>query len=902
MLHTNHLTYEFGPYRFCLAQRALTRDGEPIALTPKAFEILTRLVVNAGQLLEKDDLLKEVWPDTFVEEANLTQYIFTLRRALGDERSGPRYIETVSRRGYRFVADVRVCDAEAPPSPTAPAEPETQPPGAETDEVVSPPPVVAVLPFFNETGDEGLEYLAEGVTDNIINNLSRVSRLRVMSRSAVFRRNARAVDAQGFGKELGATAVLVGKITSRPAALGSVEPGMSVPLGGGANSGIVSGSDAGGRGVAATARGVGSAPASDLQPVGKGVAALGGSMKAVLAISVELVDVATGWLMWGDSFDCESRDLLQIQDAITRQLLVNLKLKLTGEEEKRVTARYTENAQAYQAYLEGRYHWSRYTRKGIETAIKNFRRAIELDSNYALAYAAIVDCYLRLATNYLPPEEDFVSQNRQLKDDGSSSAAETNLKIKLRFEWDLKGAERELRRANELNANYPAAHQWYAAYRFAQRLFASTIEFKNKEGRSIDSDVVSPAVLDQLVGLQLTPNEHVQIYCAIARDQIDIGNYDAASEVLKSRWVFGQWPKLNDLTQESCADLLFTAGELAGCVASSKQLRRGQKHGEALLSGSIAIFEQLCSKRRSAEGCIELALCYYRQGMFDLGRSTLLKVLDSLSSDDVDLRSLALIRLACLERHAGRLKDALSYLTEAESLVSTEGPWASGRCYLELASTYKDLTIPGEISSYFENARECYRRALHEFEAVGNHRLCAIVENNLGILLFIAGHFVDCEAHLGKARRVFDLFDDRIRRAQVDDSLARLYLEQRKLGDALVAIEQSVQTMELGDEDALLAESLITKGLIYYELSRYNEAQKALDGAYRLASRCGDIEGAGRAVLIVIEKLSGVLTPDECRHIRSILLELLSSSQHEVTKSRVEKCLKTLDSLIGYHA
>ena len=104
MPHSNHHSYEFGPYRLSVAQRVLTRDGEIISLTPKATEILVRLVVNAGQLLEKDDLLKEVWPDTFVEEANLTQNIFTLRRALGDERAGPRYIETVSRRGYRFVA------------------------------------------------------------------------------------------------------------------------------------------------------------------------------------------------------------------------------------------------------------------------------------------------------------------------------------------------------------------------------------------------------------------------------------------------------------------------------------------------------------------------------------------------------------------------------------------------------------------------------------------------------------------------------------------------------------------------------------------------------------------------------------------------------------------------------
>jgi DNA-binding winged helix-turn-helix (wHTH) protein len=220
MPYSNHLAYEFGPYRLSLAQRVLTRDGEIISLTPKATEILVQLVVNAGQLLEKDDLLKEVWPDTFVEEANLTQNIFTLRRALGDERAGPRYIETVSRRGYRFIADVRVCDGDGQAS-TATESAETQSVG-ENDDVVLPRPVVAVLPFLNETGDEGLEYLAEGLTDNIINNLSRVSRLRVMSRSAVLRRNVHAVDPQNIGKELGATVVLVGKITSRPAAL--VEP------------------------------------------------------------------------------------------------------------------------------------------------------------------------------------------------------------------------------------------------------------------------------------------------------------------------------------------------------------------------------------------------------------------------------------------------------------------------------------------------------------------------------------------------------------------------------------------------------------------------------------------------------------------------------------------------------
>jgi DNA-binding winged helix-turn-helix (wHTH) protein len=112
MTHRNNLAYEFGPYRLDLNKRVLMRVGETISLPPKATEILIVLVVRAGELVEKDELLRAVWPDTFVEESNLTQNIFTLRRALGDERVGARYIETVARRGYRFIARVRPIDAD----------------------------------------------------------------------------------------------------------------------------------------------------------------------------------------------------------------------------------------------------------------------------------------------------------------------------------------------------------------------------------------------------------------------------------------------------------------------------------------------------------------------------------------------------------------------------------------------------------------------------------------------------------------------------------------------------------------------------------------------------------------------------------------------------------------------
>jgi len=831
MPHSHNLCYKFGPYQLDLAQRVLTRAGETVSLTPKATEILVLLVMNAGQLVEKDDLLKEVWPDTFVEESNLTQNIFTLRRALGDERTGPKYIETVARRGYRFVANVRTCNANEQQSNEADQELERQP---AYGDIVSPRPVIAVLPFLNATGDSAAEYLADGVTDHIINSLSRVSKLRVMSRSAVFRYKTKDLDAQVAGTQLGVNAVLVGTINLRP---------------------------------------------------------LG------IAIGVELVDVSTGWQLWGESYDGEIKDILEIQDAITRELLANLKLKLSGDEEKRVTARYTENAEAYQAYLEGRYHWSRYTKKGIEKAIGHFQQAIELDPNYALAYAGIVDCYLRLATNYLPPEDDM--PRAAIETAGSREADaqppdESDPRVKLRFEWDWKGAERELRRANDLKTDYPAAHQWYAAYGASKQLYEesrvsncyqnqSKIKVKHRRSRA-----TFPI---QIASLELTTNEQIQVYCTIVREQIDAGNYEAACGILRPWWSFGNWPKLEGLNQQSCADLLFTAGELAGYIASTKQLPQGQKHGEELLNGSVALFEQLGLRRRAAEGRIEVALCYYRQGLFDIGRSTLTRVLNELSDENWDLRSLALIRLASLERHAGRLNDALARLTEATTIVELSGPWATGRCHLELASTYKDLAISEEVFSHFDDAKRFYIKALYEFEAVGHHRYIAAVENNLGFLLLNVGSFEESEQHLLHSRRLFESFSDSVRAAQVNETLARLYIETKQYTLAQEVIERAVETFEVTDGEALLAEALTTNGVLACKIGLYGDAKKSFEAAYRVAERCGDNEGAGRALLIMFEEMGDGLEPAKRIEISEKLKRLLATTQQTALQARVEKSI-----------
>jgi TolB-like protein len=818
MPHQNGLCYEFGPYHLDLSKRLLTRDGETIALAPKTTDILVLLVTSAGRLVQKEELLKEVWPDTFVEESNLSQNIFILRRALGDERAEPKYIETVTRRGYRFIATVKAVAAEATSETdafTATAAPE-----------LASPPIVAVLPFLNATSDEELEYLADGLTDNIINNLSRVSKLRVMSRSAVFRHKQKEVDSQLLGKELGATAVLVGKINSRAAGI---------------------------------------------------------------AISVELVNAATGWLLWGESFDCQSKDILEIQDTITRQLLASLKLQLSGDEEKHVTARYTENAEAYQAYLEGRYHWSRYTRKGIEKAIGHFRRAIELDPNYALAYAGIVDCYLRLATNYLPPEDDVpvIDASCQPEPDASDS------RVKLRFEWDWKGAERELRRANELKTNYPSAHQWYAAYQTSKQLYNesfSGLHLSNQSSSRLHSD---SKLASQIPFIQLTPTEEVQILCSVARDQIAIGNFEAANLILRQWSLLGKWPKLDNLNPYSAADLLFTLGILFGNIASARRLIHGYKHAEAFLNGSVALFEQLGIKSRSVEARVELARCYYRQGFFDIARETISNAYSELPNEQIDLKTVCLTIWGAIERDSGRLRDSLPKLREAISL-GVPGRLVPGLCYHDLATTLKDLAISECDNTYFDEAKLHFQRALYQCEAIGHHRFAAAVENNLGFLLLSLGHFKESENHLLRSQRLFECFSDTVRGAQVKETLARLYVETQQYLEAQEIIEQAVRTLEITGGESFLSEALTTSGVVAARQGRSSDAKKTFEAAYRVAERCGDTEGAGRALLLLVEEIGKHLAQAERIAICEKLKALFAASQQTALLIRVNNCISQL--------
>jgi DNA-binding winged helix-turn-helix (wHTH) protein/tetratricopeptide (TPR) repeat protein len=797
----DHNLHDFGPFRLDANERVLLRAGRRVPLPAKAVSTLIVLVRNKGRVVEKDDLMKEVWPNEFVEEGNLAQHIFRLRRVFGETAGQPKYIETVPRRGYRFLESPKEIDASVSLEVA---------PGSQSIHSL------AVLPFVNVSADPKTESLADSITEGIINSLSQLQQVRVRPKSAVFRYKYREFDAQQIGRELSVHSIVMGIVHL---------------------------------------------------------------VDDTLTISTELIDVAGGWQVYGKIYNAKSNEILRAQEEIAKHIAAALPVKLT-EEKQQVIKRYSEDPRAYEVYLKGRLCWCKHTKKGLEQAIEYFCKAIEIDSCYALAYAAIVDCYLRLTTNYLPPIDTLPS--RAVPEEAATIQdlpLETVAAVMLRYKWDLKFAEREFDRAINLKSNYPAVHQWGAAVLLCRSLYYGARN--NLQGGHEDTTPQEVAlgpeirIAEQFQSTSLTPAEEVQILCVVAREQILAGNTEAACLVLQNWYRIGQWPILDGLTPHSSLDLLFTVGRLAGNVGSTRQLPRIQKHAEALLNGAIGISEQLGLKRLSAEGQTELSVCYWREGLFDLARDTLFAVLEQLKNEDSNLRALTLIRLAMTELSAGHPHDAIARLNEAAAIVELSGPWLTSTYNIELAITFKRLGIAENRAEYFERATEHYREALNQFEAVGCHRYAAITENNQANLFLALNRLEKAEIHMIRARKLFTHHGDRSSQAVFDDTWARFYIAAEQFDLAEKAIARSIGTLEGGGEDALLAEALTTQGVVLCRMGRHRQAKRVLERAHQLAERCGDRAGAGRALMTVIEQMRDQLEDDERIELRATLDQLL---------------------------
>ncbi|HEV2835087.1 MAG TPA: ATP-binding protein [Pyrinomonadaceae bacterium] len=401
--------------------------------------------------------------------------------------------------------------------------------------------------------------------------------------------------------------------------------------------------------------------------------------------------------------------------------------------------------------------------------------------------------------------------------------------------------------------------------------------------------------------VSLDENQRVMARCTLAWEKIQTGDYDAGCAALALWWEPGDWPKQAGLSSIAAGELLLTAGALTDAIARARQIPGGQRLAEMLICGAVALFEQVCEFQKTTQARIELGCCYYHQGLFDLAHSTLTKCVATLSEEECELKAVALIRLAIVERHSGRLQQAVDLLNHAAALQSVVGAWTKGRFHTEMANTLKDLAEAESPGSDFDCALSHYREASLQFELLGNLRYVAAVENNRGFLLLNLKRLTEAQKHLERARTLFSDFDDSIGRAQVDETLSRLYLTSESYDQAERAIQLAVSTLEDSGEDALLAEALITQGLILCRLGQRQDAKPILERARRVAERCGDREGAGRALLVMIEEMCEQLPDDERREIGAQANQLLANSQQHATRERLRKCLEMIADAHSRH-
>jgi TolB-like protein/DNA-binding winged helix-turn-helix (wHTH) protein/Tfp pilus assembly protein PilF len=467
MSHQLESIYEFGPFRIDVGRRVVLREGQPVSLTSKSFDTLLVLVERRSEVVHKDELMKTLWPDTIVEENNLTQQISMLRKALGERAGEHRYVLTVPGRGYRFIAEVNeggiraqalIVGQDTTSRITVDMEQQhesllsaskgntkylldtshaarrqwtsksiifsisivlafsiialvvwfsTQRAQTPTNSAIKKS--IAVLPFKSLNSDSANDYLGTGMSDTLIAKLSNIRQISVRPTSTVIKYAGQSQDAQMIGRELGVDSVLEGTVQN-----------------------------AGDR----------------------------------VRVTVQLVNVQDRNPLWAQSFDEKLTDIFTVQDLISEQVARKMLVKLNVDEQRQLSKRETENIEAYQEYLRGRYFWNKRDDEGLKKSLERFQRAIALDPDYGQAHAGLADAYTLIAHYRIKPyvQDDTFQKARTAAikaldiDDTLAEAHASLAFIKTYYDHDEAGAESEFKRAIELDPNYATAHHWYSEY------------------------------------------------------------------------------------------------------------------------------------------------------------------------------------------------------------------------------------------------------------------------------------------------------------------------------------------------------------------------------------------------------------------------------------------------------
>lgn len=414
-----------------------------VRIEPKVIQVLVCLATNAGDVVEKDRLMRTVWPDTFVSDDALTRCVSELRKTFEDNAREARVIQTVPKIGYRLllpVVDLLKTPgnaASAPaieanpvvPSPVASLQPAGTPRGSQARKIAGgmllllvlllaawfslssrnplkePINSVAVLPFENATADPDADYLSDGIALSVGNTLSQIPNLKVIAQASTSYYKGKKVDPSTVGQRLGARALLTGRM-------------------------MKSGDH--------------------------------------LLVTVELVDARDDSHIWGKEYDRPAADAPALEEDIARDIAQNLRLRLTGAQQTLLARHYSTNRESHELYLRGRYLWNKRNSDSIRRSAEYFQQAIAKDGSNALAYAGLADAYnLMTEYNSVPPTDAYPKAKaaalKALELDDTLAEAHASLAmVKQCYDWDAAGSEAEYQRAIALDPNYATAHQWYS--------------------------------------------------------------------------------------------------------------------------------------------------------------------------------------------------------------------------------------------------------------------------------------------------------------------------------------------------------------------------------------------------------------------------------------------------------
>jgi TolB-like protein/DNA-binding winged helix-turn-helix (wHTH) protein len=473
----------FGVFEADLRTGELRRKGRQLRLQEQPFQVLLLLLARPGELVTREELRQKLWPaDTFVDfEHGLNKAISKLRDALGDDRETPLYIQTLPRRGYRFIAPVSANpvpasrESEATPatrpgpsitgSPSRPRWMTLEPvlllaslallvsmfgyrlvrkqPRSPATALAAPIRSLAVLPLQNLSGDKDQEYFADGMTDELITDLGQMSALRVISRTSVmhYKQSSETLPPlPQIGRELGADAIVEGTVFR-----------------------------SGNR----------------------------------VRITAQLIDARTDRHLWAHSYERDLGDVIALQDEVARDIADEVRVKLTPQERARLAAPHPVNPEAHEAYLKGRFYWNLFTEAGAKKSIGFFQQALEKDPNYALGYSGMADYYAVMYVRYgdlsyneaCPKAEAFALKAVHL-DDSLAEGHHSLAAIRFYCDWDSSGAESEFKRAIQLNSSYAETHRVYSDLLSRQ---GRTAEVLVEMKRMVENDPMS-ARCNQLLG------------------------------------------------------------------------------------------------------------------------------------------------------------------------------------------------------------------------------------------------------------------------------------------------------------------------------------------------------------------------------------------------------------------